>query len=98
MLKGKQRSYLKKLAHDIDPIFQIGKAGINDSFIEQLKNALEAREIVKITVLDNSDLDTKEAASEVAQKAEAEFVQAIGKKFVVYKESEENKKIKLPKV
>ncbi len=97
MLKGKQRSYLKKLAHDIDPIFQIGKSGINESFIEQLKNALEARELVKITVLDNSDLDTKEAASEVAEKSEAEFVQAIGKKFVIYKESEENKKIKLPK-
>ncbi|NBG88941.1 ribosome assembly RNA-binding protein YhbY [Isachenkonia alkalipeptolytica] len=97
MLKGKQRSYLKKLAHDIDSIFQIGKAGINENFIEQLKNALEARELVKITVLDNSDLDTKEAASEVAEKTEAEFVQAIGKKFVIYKESEENKKIKLPK-
>jgi len=97
MLKGKQRSYLKKLAHDTDPIFQIGKAGVNDNFIEQLKDALEARELVKITVLDNSDLDTKEAASIVAEKSGAEFVQAIGKKFVIYKESEENKKIKLPK-
>lgn len=97
MLNGKQRSYLKKLAHDADPIFQIGKAGINDNFIEQLKEVLEARELVKITVLDNSDLDTKEAASIVAEKSGAEFVQAIGKKFVIYKESDENKKIKLPK-
>lgn len=97
MLKGKQRSYLKKLAHTTDPIFQIGKGGISDNFIEQLKDALEARELVKITVLDNSDLDTKEAASLVAEKAGAELVQAIGKKFVIYKESEENKKITLPK-
>ncbi len=97
MLKGKQRSYLKKIAHNTDPIFQIGKGGISENFIEQLKDALEVRELVKITVLDNSDLDTKEAASLVAEKTGAEFVQAIGKKFVIYKESEENKKIILPK-
>ena len=95
MITSKQRSYLKKLANTIDPIFQLGKSGITESFIQQINDALEARELIKVKVLNNSFLDTKEAANEVAQKASAEFVQSIGSKFVIYKESENNKKIEL---
>lgn len=97
MLTGKQRSFLKKESHGIDPILQIGKQGVTDNFIDQVKDALEARELIKIKVLNNSFLDTKEVANEVADKAGAEFVQSIGNKFVLYKESEENKTIKLPR-
>ncbi|WP_066503365.1 ribosome assembly RNA-binding protein YhbY [Abyssisolibacter fermentans] len=96
MITGKQRSYLKKIANNIDSIFQLGKNGITEAFINQVEEALEARELIKIKVLNNSFLDTKEAANEVADRVNAEFVQSIGSKFVIYRESEENKKIELP--
>ncbi len=96
MLTGKQRSYLKGIANNLNPIFQIGKNGITDNFIKQIDEALEAREIVKIKVLNNSFLDAKDVASELAEKTNAEFVQSIGNKFVLYRESRENKKILLP--
>lgn len=97
MLTGKQRSYLKGLANTITPITQIGKSGITESFIAQLDSALEARELVKVHVLENSMLDSKEAANEAAQLTNAEFVQAIGSKFVLYRRSKENPKIEIPK-
>lgn len=97
MITSRQRSYLKKLAHNIDPIFRLGKNGITENFMAQIEDALEARELIKIHVLNNSFLDTKEAANEVADLAKAEFVQSIGNKFVIYRESEDNKKIELPK-
>jgi RNA-binding protein len=96
LLTGKQRTYLKGLAHDIQPITQIGKEGITDAFISQLNDALEARELVKVTVQKNSFLDTKEAANEVARLTNSEFVQAIGRRFVLYKKSKNNPKITLP--
>lgn len=97
MLTGKQRSYLKSLANTIKPITQIGKGGVTESFLSQLEDALEARELVKVHILENSLLDTKETASEVVRLIDAEFVQAIGNKFVIYKQSRENPKIQLPK-
>lgn len=96
MLSGKQRSYLKALANRIEPIFQVGKSGVTESFLKQLDEALEAREIIKINVLNNSSLEAKEVALEVCEKLSAEFVQSIGNKFVIYRESKESKKIELP--
>jgi len=96
LITGKQRSYLKGLANNIDPIFQLGKNGITDNFIKQVDEALEKREIIKIKVLNNSLLDAKEVASLLAEKTNAEFVQSIGNKFVLYRESKKNKKIILP--
>ena len=97
MLTGKQRSYLKSIANTLKPITQIGKEGVTDSFISQLSDALEAREIVKVSILENSGLETKETASLVAKAARAEFVQAIGFKFTIYRKSINNPKIELPK-
>ncbi|MCT4661623.1 MAG: ribosome assembly RNA-binding protein YhbY [Tissierellales bacterium] len=97
MLTGKQRSYLRKLAHNIDPIFQIGKNGITDPFLQQIRDALEARELIKVKVLDSSFLSAKQACEEVADRTNSEFVQSIGNKFVLYKESREKKTIDLPK-
>jgi len=97
VITGKQRSYLKGIANGIEPIFQLGKNGITESFTRQVDDALEAREIVKINVLSNSLLDPKEAGNQIAEQLGAEFVQSIGNKFVIYKESVENKKIELPK-
>ena len=96
MLTGKQRSFLKGIANNIDPIFQIGKNGITDNFINQVDEALEAREIIKIKVLNNSSLEAKEVAGILSEKANAEFVQSIGNKFVLYRESKKNKRIVLP--
>ncbi|NLW22223.1 MAG: ribosome assembly RNA-binding protein YhbY [Tissierellia bacterium] len=96
MLTGKQRSFLKGIANNLDPIFQIGKNGITENFIKQVDDALEAREIIKIKVLNNSFLNPKEVANELAEKTGAEFVQSIGNKFVLYRESKKNKKIELP--
>ncbi len=96
MLTGKQRSYLKSIANTMDPIFQVGKNGVTENFIKQVEDALEARELIKIKVLNNSLLDATEVASQIAEEIDAEFVQSIGNKFVLYKESRENKKIELP--
>ena len=97
MITGKQRSYLKGIANTIDPIFQLGKNGITENFISQIDNALKAREIIKVNVLKNCELDPTETASMLAEKLDAEFVQSIGRKFVLYRQSEENQTIILPK-
>ncbi len=97
MLTGKQRSYLKSLAHNMDPLFQIGKNGVTENFIIQLDEALEARELLKIKLLNNSFLEVDEVANDILDRLNAEFVQSIGNKLVIYRESEENKKIELPK-
>ncbi len=95
MLTGKQRSYLRSLANNVDPIFQVGKGGINENMIKQFDDALEARELVKATVLKNSLAETKEVCEEIASATNSEVVQVIGKKFVLYRESKESKTIEL---
>ncbi len=97
MLKGKERSYLRSMANGIKPITQIGKSGITDAFLEQLDLALDSRELVKVTVLETSLLDAKDAANQIAESLRAEFVQAIGNKFVIYRKNHENPKIEIPK-
>ena len=97
MLSGKQRSYLKGLANNIDPLFQLGKSGLTENFIKQIDGALETREILKVNVLKNCELDPTEVASHLVDELSAEFVQSIGRKFVIYRESKENKKIELPR-
>ena len=96
MLTGKQRSYLKSIAHNLEPIFQLGKNGITDNFTKQVDEALNAREIVKINVLKNNILDPTDVAIELCEELNAEFIQSIGRKFTIYRESKDNKKIVLP--
>lgn len=98
MLTGKQRSYLKGLANRLEPIMQIGKGGVTDNVIKQIDDALEARELIKITILNNSMLESKETANQIAQSLGAEFVQSIGNKFTIYRESKDKKTIELPKI
>ena len=97
MLTGKQRSYLRAKANKLDPIFQIGKGGINESFIEQVDGALETQELIKINILQNSFVEPKEAIEELTKATEAEYVQTIGSKIIIYRESKKNKKIELPR-
>ncbi|HOJ12479.1 MAG TPA: ribosome assembly RNA-binding protein YhbY [Clostridiales bacterium] len=96
MLTGKQRSYLKGIANSIQPILQIGKGGINENVICQFDEALEARELIKATVLRNSEDDARTACEEIAGLTGAEIVQVIGSRFVLYRESKNNKVINLP--
>jgi len=96
MLTGKQRSYLRSLANNLDPIFQVGKGGISDNMVKQFNEALEARELIKVSVLKNSLDDTRDICNEAADLTSSEVVQIIGNKFVLYKESEENKVLVLP--
>lgn len=96
MLTGKQRSYLKSLAHNMEPIMQIGKGGVSENVLKQIDDALEARELLKITVLNNSLLKANDVADEISKHLRAEFVQSIGSKFVIYRQSKE-KKISIPK-
>ncbi|MCX7843751.1 MAG: ribosome assembly RNA-binding protein YhbY [Clostridia bacterium] len=96
MLTSKQRSYLRGLANNIDPIFQVGKGGVNENMVKQFNDALEARELVKASVLKNALAQTREVCEEVARLTGSEIVQVIGNKFVLYKESKDNKEIMLP--
>ncbi|MGM9975157.1 MAG: ribosome assembly RNA-binding protein YhbY [Clostridiaceae bacterium] len=96
MISSKQRAYLRSLANTITPIFQLGKNGIEEAFLKQLEDALEAREIIKITVLENSGYTAKEAINEICESIGCEGVQAIGNKIVIYKQSKKNPRIELP--
>ena len=96
MLTSKQRSYLRKLANTENAILQIGKGGISPSLVEQVRETLEARELIKVHVLDNSDLSPRQACDALAEEIGAEGVQVVGGKFVLYKKSEENPRIQLP--
>ena len=97
MITGKQRSYLKGLANQLDPLVFIGKADLTDTVIKEIDNVLNARELVKVKIQESSLLNPKETANRLADMLGAEFVQAIGRKFVLYRESKDNKKIYLPK-
>ena len=93
----KQRAYLKGLAMNIDPIFQIGKSSITPEFTTGISEALEARELIKISVLQNCTDDPKELAMILGERTKSEVVQVIGKKIVLYKRSKKNPKIELPR-
>ncbi|MDZ5712294.1 ribosome assembly RNA-binding protein YhbY [Jeotgalibacillus haloalkalitolerans] len=98
MLTGKQKRFLRAEAHNLSPIFQVGKGGVNDNMIKQISEALEVRELIKVSILQNCEQDKDEVAEALSKGAKAELVQLIGHTVVLYKESRENKKIELPKV
>ena len=97
MLTSKQRAYLRAMAAPMDTIFQVGKGGVNDNMCEQISNALEARELIKLRVLDNCDLNAKEAVQIISEETNSDVVQVIGTRFVLYRESVDHKKIELPR-
>jgi len=93
MLTSKQRAYLRAKAQKTEPILQIGKGGLTENMMKQYCEALEARELIKITVLKSSEYSPREAADEIALKTGADVVLVIGNRFVLYKESVEKKRI-----
>ncbi len=92
MLTGKQRATLRSLANNLDPIFQVGKGGISEEMCRQISNALEARELIKLTVLENSGYTAREAAEAIAEACSAEVVSVPGRRFVLWRESETKKR------
>ncbi len=91
MLTSKQRSNLRSIAQKIEPVTQVGKLGVNDALIDSLDKAIEKREIIKVTVLENSDLLPREAGEQIAKLLNAEFVCATGRKLVFYRRSQNQK-------
>ena len=96
MITSKQRAYLRGLANTMQPIFQIGKGGIEEAFLKQIEDALEKRELIKIKVLENSGLDAREASNEICEAIGCEGIQAIGSKIVLFKHSKKKPTIELP--
>ena len=93
MLTTKQRSRLRSMAAVADTIFQIGKGGISEELIRQVSAALEARELIKMTVLETAPLDVNEAAAQLAEATSAEVVATLGRRLILYRESKKKKKI-----
>lgn len=96
-MTSKQRAYLRGLANTIDSIFQIGKGGISENLIKQLDDALEARELIKISVLETAPGSSKELAEEIASGSNSTVVQTIGNKITLFRQRKKDSKIQLPK-
>lgn len=95
MLNSKQRAQLRAMANRIDPIFQIGKQGISEEIAEQISLALEARELIKVSVLETAVQSPAEIADQIAEMTDSDVVQKIGRRFILYRESRKHKRIEL---
>jgi len=89
-MTSKQRAYLRGLANSINPIFQIGKSGLSENLLKQLDDALEARELIKINVLENSGEDVKSLGNTIADSINAVCVQTVGNKITLYRARKKN--------
>ena len=94
-MTGKERAALRRMANTIQPIFQIGKGGVGEAMLEQLGMALDARELIKITVLETADVTAREACDILCQALGAEPVQCIGRKVTIFRRNEKEPKIQL---
>lgn len=93
MITPKQRAYLKSLANSLEPVFQVGKGGVNEAQTAQIDDYLRVHELMKIKVLDNSMVNAREAAEEISQAIGCEVVQIIGSKVILYKKNPKEPKI-----
>ena len=95
MITSKQRAYLRSMATSVPAIMQVGKGGITDNLVKTVSDALEARELIKMSVLENSEYTPKDTAEELAEAVGAEVVGVIGRKIILYRESVNHKRIEL---
>lgn len=95
-MTSKQRSYLMNLANNVEPIFQIGKSGVTPEICQAVSEALEARELIKISILKNCFDDPRAIAEILGERTRSHVVRVIGRKIILYKESKTKKKIELP--
>ncbi|MCI8362295.1 MAG: ribosome assembly RNA-binding protein YhbY [Clostridia bacterium] len=96
-MTSKERAYLRGLANNIDAIFQIGKGGISDNLISQLSDALEARELIKVSVLETAPANAKLLGNEIAEATNSILVQTVGNKITLYRARKKDSKIVLPR-
>lgn len=96
-MTSKQRAYLKSLASNLEPIFQVGKSSLTPELTEAIAESFNTRELIKIAVLKNCFDDPAEIAAMIAERTHSQVVQVIGKKIVLYKENREHKRIELPR-
>jgi len=96
MLNSKQRAYLKKIANNIEPIFQIGKSGASPEAVSSILQALEARELIKGSVLNNCTEDIKQLAKIISERTQSDIVQIIGRKIILYKKNNKKTVIEVP--
>lgn len=97
MITSKQRAYLRSLANSLPAIMQIGKGGTSENMLKTFSDALEAKELIKLNVLENSGEDPRELVNRLAELLGAEPVAATGRKIVLYRASEKNPVIELPR-
>ncbi len=95
-MTSKQRAYLKSLASNLDPIFQVGKSSLTPQVTQAIGEAFNTRELIKVAVLKNCLDDPREIAEMIADRTHSQVVQVIGKKIVLYKPDRDNPKIQLP--
>ena len=96
-MTSKQRAFLKSLAMNLSPIFQVGKASVTPEVVKAIEESFSTHELIKISVLKNCFDDPREIADVIAERTHSQVVQVIGKKIVLYKEGKDkNKKIVLP--
>lgn len=96
-LTGKQRSYLRALAHDMDPVVQVGKAGLSEAVVEQVREQLKAHELIKIRFAKECDVNPEQASDPLAAQVPCHVVQKAGRVLTVYKRHDNKPKIELPK-
>lgn len=96
MLTNKQKQFLRSESHHIKPIFQVGKDGVNENMVTQIGEALEKRELIKVSILQNCLEDKHVVAEQISSGTESEVVQVIGSTIILYKQSTDHKEIKLP--
>jgi len=94
-MNSKDRAYLRGLANTVEPIFQVGKLGINDNLIKQVGDALEARELIKLTVLETAPSDARDIAIELANNTNSIVVQVMGRKITLYRKRVKDSKINI---
>ena len=97
MLTGKQRAALRRMANTMDAIIQIGKGGLSKESFRTIDNALEARELIKLRVLETSPCSSREAADALSEELSCDVVSVTGTRFVLYRESKKKKRIELVK-
>lgn len=96
-LTGKQKRHLRSLGSVLEPVVQIGKNGVTDTVVQSADDAITARELIKVQVLQNCPAEPAEALAELAEAVKADLVQVIGRKGLLYRENEEKSKIELPR-
>ncbi len=97
MLNSRQRAQLRAMANDMETILQVGKSGIIENTVKQVDDALEKRELIKLCVLETCPVNSRQAADELSKETNSDVVQVIGRRFILYRESKDNKTIKLVK-